>query len=352
MDIRTGFLLFILVILGAVSTLLVLPLLQYVLAAGLLAFVLFPLHEWLARRRFEVRGYGFIIGPRISAGIVTAFAIVAAIVPVLALSIVLLRTIRSFIQNLDESVVIEAIRDLLFEFGMDDVDSIELQEYLLSELEQLIESIVNTALQEALRLLNVSIRVGIGLLVLLFLLYYFLLDGRRLIAWLGTTAPLDATVRRKLFDEVDSVTRAVMKSHVFVAVVEGVLGGIGLYLLGVPNVAFWTVVMIVVSFLPAIGIWLVWAPAVGYLLIIGQPGHALVLLFYGIAVLSVVDNYLRAVLVDRDTGVHSAVVLVGVIGGIYLFGILGLFLGPVLLAVFKAAIEVFAEVYVPEADSR
>ncbi len=138
-----------------------------------------------------------------------------------------------------------------------------------------------------------------------------------------------------------------LRSHVLVAIAEGVLGGIGLYVLGVPNVAFWTVVMIIVSFLPAIGVWLVWGPIVGYLFVMGDSVGASLLLVYGFTVLSVVDNYLRAVLVDLESGVHPGTVLIGVIGGLYLFGMLGLLLGPVLLATFKPSSKSSARRTIP-----
>lgn len=350
MDLRLGFLLVLLAFLGAVSALLVLPLLQYVLAAALLAFVLFPLHERLESRAVSVGDREVTIDPRLSAGLVTAFGIVAAVIPVLVLSVVLLQTTLSFLEDVRESDTVGELRELARELGVNDTTIAELEGYLLTEVDGILEQGVELVLQELLRLVNLSVQVGLGLLVLVFLLYYLLVDGRRLVAWVGSVAPIDDDVRDELFTEVDGVTWAVMKSHVLVALVEGVLGGLGLYLVGVPNVTFWTVMMIVVSFLPAIGIWLVWAPAVGYLVLIGEPISGVLLLAYGIAVLSVVDNYLRAILVDIESGVHPAVVLLGVIGGVYLFGILGLFLGPVLLATFKAVLEVFGDVYAPRVE--
>ena len=351
MDVRALFLFLLVAVLGAVSVLLVLPLLQYVLAAALLAFVLFPIHERLVGRTFDVRGRTVTIGPRISAGAVTALGVVAVVLPLIALSILLLRTILAFLEDFDELVIVDSVRDVARELGIDQEVLVDLEEFLRSEIDGFLDRGIEFVLQELLRLVDTSVRVGIGVLVLVFLLYYFLLDGRRLVAWIGSVAPIDDEIRTDLIDEIDAVTWAVLKSHVLVALVEGLLGGLGLYLLGVPNVAFWTVVMIVVSFLPAIGIWLIWAPAVGYLVWIGEPVGATALLLYGVAVLSVVDNYLRAILVDIESGVHPAVVLVGVIGGIYLFGILGLFLGPVLLAAFKAVLEVFGEAYDRSEDS-
>ncbi|MXV60501.1 AI-2E family transporter [Natronorubrum sp. JWXQ-INN-674] len=345
MDLRVGFMVFLVALLGGVGALVVLPLLQYLLAAALLAFVLYPLHEALAHRTVAVRGTTITISPRISAAAVTVFGIVATVLPLLGLSLVVLQTVLSFVDDLDDMALTEIVRDALYDLGLDDTTIAELETYLTTEIDGFLERSAELVLQEMLGLLNTSFQIALGLLVLVFLLYYFLVDGHRLIGWIGSVAPIQDDAREELVSEIEDVTWAVLMSHVLVAFAEGVLGGIGLYLLGVPNAAFWTIIMIVVSFLPAIGIWLVWAPVVGYLFLIGEPVSATLLLAYGITVLSVVDNYLRAILVDMGSGVHPGTVLVGVIGGLYLFGFLGLLLGPVLLATFKAVVEVFSEVY-------
>ncbi|ELY58993.1 AI-2E family transporter [Natronolimnohabitans innermongolicus] len=336
---------FLLVLLGGIGALVVLPLLQYLFAAALLAFVLFPLHDALARRTVTVRGLTLTITPRISAAVVTVFGLVATVLPLFVLTLVVLQTVLSFIEDFDEVAVTEVVLDALYELGLDDTAIAELETYFSGEIDGFLERSVELALQEMVGLLNTSFQVALGLLVLVFLLYYFLVDGRRLVGWIGSVAPIRDDVREELVGEIQDVTWAVLMSHVLVALAEGILGGIGLYLLDVPNAAFWTIIMIVVSFLPAIGIWLVWAPVVGYLFLIGEPVSAALLLVYGVTVLSVVDNYLRAILVDMGSGVHPGTVLVGVIGGLYLFGFLGLLLGPVFLATFKAVVEVFSEVY-------
>lgn len=342
MDVRTAFFALLLVVLGAVATLMIAPLLQYVMAAALLAFVLYPVHERLESR----------IGPRLSALFLTGFAIVAAVVPVLYFSIIILQTVFSFLEAFDETAVIEAVRTIALDLGVD-AETIEAAEaQILTEIEGTLTSAIEVVLTEVIGLVNASIRMSFGLLVLVFVLYYLLVDGGSFVAWLADVAPLEEEIRRELFDEVEVVTWAVIQSHVLVALVEGLLGGLGFYLLGVPNVAFWTVIMIVVSFLPAIGIWLIWGPAVAYLAVTADPIYGLALSLYGITVLSLVDNYLRAIFVDRGSGLHPAVVLVGVIGGIYLLGIMGLFLGPVLLAVFKAGLNVFSKTALASGDPR
>lgn len=345
MDVRTGFFILFLSILGVVSMLLVLPLLPYVVAAALIAFVLYPVHKTLLGRGVSVGTAKYTIGPRTSAGLLTLLTVVIAIFPLLALSVVLFRTVRSFLMDLDESVLLDQIQVIATEVGVGDEILANFELYLQAEIQRYLDQGLNMILQELLVVLNVSARMSVGLLVLIFLLYYFIVDGETLVTWIGNVVPLEDEVREMLQTEIHDVTWAVMKSHVLIALIEGILGGIGLYLLGIPNTVFWSVVMIVLSFLPMIGIWLIWVPAVVYLVVMGEPLNAIVLLLYGLTVLALVDDYFRAILVDRGSGVHRAVVLVGVIGGIYLFGIIGLFIGPVVLAVFKAGLTVFGDIY-------
>ena len=336
MNVRTVFFAVLVALLGTVAALMVLPLLQYVLAAALLAFLLNPIHVRLVPR----------IGKRPSAIVLTVFAAVAAIVPLILLSIVVLDTVVSFLRRFDQTVIVDTLESLLFDLlGRDGTIPADVGDLLLEEIEAMVLPTLEVLLQELTTVLSSTIRISVGVMVLVFLLYYFLADGPLLLAWLRQTLPVDDAVLTELFEEINVITWAVLKSHVFIAIIEGILGGIGLYLLGVPNVAFWTVVMIVVSILPIVGVWLVWGPAVVYLFATGEPFGAAILLVYGVTVLGVVDNYLRAIFVKRGSGLHPAVVLIGVIGGIYVLGIIGIFLGPILLAVFKASLIVFSRTH-------
>lgn len=336
MDLRNGFFIGLIAFLGIIAFLLVAPFLQYVLAAGLLGFVLYPLHRRLAPR----------LGPRPSAALLTALAVVVAVVPLLLFSLYLVQAALDFLDGIAEEDIVSAVEStrayLVEELGVEPEHLEQFEEMLLSEFDEIAQSAGEIILTEMIAMVDVTVHAGFGVMLLVFLLYYVLLDGARFVAWVRSVTPLETDVIDELFDEVSVVTWAVVQSHLLVAVVEGILGGIGLWIVGISNVPFWTVVMIVVSILPIIGVWLVWAPAVIYLLATGDMVGALFLLVYGVAVLSVIDNYLRAFFVDHGSGLHPAVVLVGVLGGIYLLGILGLFLGPILLAVFKASVTVFS----------
>ncbi len=346
MDARTGAFLVLISVLGAIGFLLVAPLVQYVLAAGLLAFILYPVHQQLiARVRY--------VGPRISAGILTVVALVAAIVPVFVLTAILFDTVRSLSEGFTQQDIlnlIETFRGLALEVGIQPEQITALEAQISTELTQMLSSATQLVFGELVGLLETTVRTSFGVIILLFLLYYFLRDGEQFVAWLRSVSPIEPMTVNELFDEISTVTWAVVGSHLLVALVEGVLGGIGLWIAGIPNAAFWMVVMIVVSVLPLIGVWIIWGPVVLWVLATEQFAIALFLIVYGATALVFADNYLRALFVDRNSGLHPAVVLIGVLGGVYLIGVVGLFLGPVLLAVFKASIVVFGRV-TPEVGS-
>lgn len=338
MDKRSVFLAGLVGILAVVGFLVISPFLQYIMGAALLAFILYPVHVRLVE---DIR----YVGPRVSAGFLTALTIVVAVVPLLIFTLIIFDTVISYLETFqveDIQAGIDQLRELTVDLiGVEPGVLETIETRVVEELLEVAASIVDRLLDEVYGLLQATIRTSVGLLLLIFLLYYFIVDGKTLLHWLRATAPVEDETIDELYDEVSKVTWAVIGSHLLVAIVEGILGGIGLYIVGFPNATFWAVVMIIVSILPVIGVWLVWGPAVIYLLLVGDIFAGIFLLAYGLAVLSVVDNYLRAIFVDRGSGLHPAIVLTGVLGGIYVIGILGLFLGPVILAVLKATVVVF-----------
>ncbi|MFA9504261.1 AI-2E family transporter [Natrinema sp. H-ect1] len=331
MDARTTFFALLVSILAGVAALLVRPLLEYVLGACLLAVVLRPAYERLAPR----------LGERLAALALTAFVIVAGLVPLALVSLVVVRTTASTFENVSiEGVTAYGSEMARTELGME-AESVAVVESALQErVQEMGSNVVDVTLEQSVWLLSTAVDVAIGTVAFVFLLYYLLVDGPALLAWLCRTVPLESAVLDELFAEVHTVTWAVLRSHVLVAVVQGTLGGIGLALLGVPSATVLAVVLLFASFLPTVGVWLVWGPVTIAHATADGPASGAVLLGYGLVVLAVADYYLRSILVDRRSGLHPALALLGVIGGVSLFGIVGLFAGPVILGAFGAALRV------------
>ncbi|SDY87527.1 protein of unknown function DUF20 [Halopenitus persicus] len=131
--------------------------------------------------------------------------------------------------------------------------------------------------------------------------------------------------------------------HVFVALVQAVVAGVGLAVAGVPSAVFWTAVMVVLAMVPLVGTIPIWGGAAGYLYPTGKPAFAVGLLVYSVIIVGLTDDYLRPFAVNRYAKLNPAVILLGILGGGYAFGVMGLFFGPVVLGALKATLRVSSE---------
>lgn len=175
--------------------------------------------------------------------------------------------------------------------------------------------------------------------VAIFTLFYLLRDAEVITAGIKWLIPLDAARTEHLFRRARDVTYATMFGTVAVALVQGTLGGLTFWALNLPAAALWGTVMGVVALVPGLGPPLVWIPATVILLSTGEVARGLALAAVGALIVGTVDNVLRAVLVAGRAQLHSLAVLLSVLGGLFLFGGLGIFVGPVLFVVALSLIE-------------
>lgn len=187
------------------------------------------------------------------------------------------------------------------------------------------------------------IQFAINLVLMIYLMFFFLRDGEHLIKLLIRALPLGDTRERHLFNKFAEVSRATIKGNLVVATVQGTLGGLIFWILGIQGALLWGVVMVILSLLPAVGSALVWAPAAIYLIVTGAIVKGIVLIAFGMFVIGLVDNVLRPILVGRDTKMPDYMVLISTLGGIILFGLHGFVIGPVLAALFLAFWQIFME---------
>jgi predicted PurR-regulated permease PerM len=177
----------------------------------------------------------------------------------------------------------------------------------------------------------------VNLFIVLYLLFFFLRDGDTLVKRIKNVVPLHPEQQRELFHKFTGVIRATIKGNVVVAIVQGALGGLIFWLLGIRGPLLWAVVMALFSLLPAVGTAMVWMPVAVYFLVSGAIGKGILLIGYGILVIGLVDNVLRPILVGKDTKMPDYVVLISTLGGLAVFGLNGFVIGPVIAAMFMAA---------------
>ena len=184
---------------------------------------------------------------------------------------------------------------------------------------------------------------AVGLGVMLYLLFYLLRDGDNLLARMKSAVPLGGEQKTLLLDRITLVVRATVKGGITVAAVQGMLGGVAFWLLGIPAPLLWALVMAFLSLLPAIGAAIVWAPVALYLLATGSIWQGLFLIGYGVVVIGLVDNLLRPFLVGQSTKLPDYIVLISTLGGIEVFGLQGFVIGPLIAAIFMVSWEIQAD---------
>jgi predicted PurR-regulated permease PerM len=174
--------------------------------------------------------------------------------------------------------------------------------------------------------------------VMLFILFFIIRDGRAIARLGATLVPLPADRRDSLAQRLASVTRAVVRGTVLTSVVQGFLLGIGFAIVGMPAPVVFGVLAAVLSVVPFGGTALVWVPALGTLLVQGRYGQAIGILVIG-AIVSSVDNFLKPLLISGRSPLPTVAVFIGVLGGLAAFGLIGLFVGPVVIALVLALLE-------------
>ena len=181
-------------------------------------------------------------------------------------------------------------------------------------------------------------------LLMVFILFYFMRDGTKMVAYLKHLSPLRARQEDFIIESLKRVARGVLMGCLLVAVLQGVAGGVGLAVVGIPAF-FWGGMMALSSLIPVLGTGLVWVPSVIYLFITGNWKMALFLgLWCGIFVVGI-DTILRPIFMREAARVSTFYILIAILGGIYSFGMLGIFYGPLILSFVMVMLQIYIEEY-------
>lgn len=186
-----------------------------------------------------------------------------------------------------------------------------------------------------------AFRFTVSLAVMLYLAFFLLRDGEQLTNLLVRALPLGDDRERLLFAKFAEMARATIKGNLVIAAVQGVLGGLAFWMLGIEGALFWGLVMAVVSLIPAVGAGLIWGPVAVYLIATDDAWRGIILIAYGAGVIGMIDNVLRPVLVGRDTKLPDYLVLLSTLGGLGIFGLNGFVMGPLIAALFVAFWNIF-----------
>jgi predicted PurR-regulated permease PerM len=332
---RTFFLALLLVVTAA-FLFLIRGFLQPIFWAIALAIVVFPVHVWILRK---LRGR-----EALAAITSVVLVVVVVILPLLIVAGAVAREAGGLYERLDTGSggiggIIQQAEDsmpriaaLLERVGID-------PERLRQQLSAAAVTASQFVAQRAVSIGQNTVRFAVFFFLMLYLLFFFLRDGQRMIERLVRALPLGDERERLLMNRFAQVSRATIKGTFVVGIVQGAIGGIAFAVLGLGAPVLWGSLMALLSMLPAVGTALVWLPAAIILIVGDRIGGGVALILVGVLGIGLVDNFLRPLLVGRDTSMPDYLILLATLGGLAGFGLAGIVIGPIIAAFFLAVWE-------------
>jgi predicted PurR-regulated permease PerM len=338
---RKAFLLLMVVALSAGLLIVLRDFLMTILVAAVVAGLLYPFHIRLAKR----------LGGRrhASAGITLLLAFIVIVGPLLGIVSLVVAQAGSVIDN-TRPVVQRAIDEPTY------LDSLLRQapgydlfapyrERILTTAGDVVNSVGRFLMSSLSDTTRGTVTFVFHFVIVLYTVFFLLLDGAGMLRGILDHLPLRTDEKTLLTDRFLSVTRATIRGTIVIGVIQGCVAGLAFWVAGIPNTAFWTVVMVVMSIIPIIGAAIVWVPAAIILFATGAVTKAILLTLFCALVVGSIDNLLRPRLVGHDTRMHDLVILFSTLGGLAVFGPLGFILGPVLAGLFVTGWQIFGLAY-------
>ena len=306
--------------------------------ATVLVICFHPVHQRIEQR---------IKGSSLSALVSCVLVILTILVPVVLITIAVFRELSGAVHNLQAALayvmdptsrITGTVLRWLNQYV--NIEELRSQEYLLEQIKGRSGMIAG----QTLGFLGGVAGAIVQMVFVIFTMYYLFRDGDKIFAAVRDALPLD----RDQATAVMSRTREVIGASVYgvfvIAIIQGTLGGLAFWVLGLPSAMVWGVAMVFLSMIPMLGAFLVWVPAAMYLAITGHYIKAILLVLWGTLVIGMIDNFLRPKLVGERTRLHELLIFFAVLGGLQVFGVLGIVLGPVVLAITMALVDVFKAV--------
>lgn len=321
---------------------LMLPFYGAVLWAVILAILFNPLQRRLVRL---LGGHA-----NLAAGLSVFACVCIVVIPGSLILAALAQEATSFYNRIstrefDFAAILGQIRGALPSFLLEALSALNLGSF--EEIQASLTSFLGQAAQ-AIATRAVSIGQGtaqlfISLGVMLYVLFFLFRDGTEVATTIRKASPLSAKHTDHILIKFSDVVKATVMGNVIIAVIQGTIGGVTFWMLGIETALLWGMLMAALSLLPAVGAFLVWVPATVYLLASGQYLKGVILVAVGVFVISLIDNLLRPPLVGKGTRLPDYVVLVSTLGGIALFGVNGFVVGPLIAALFVAVWSLFTD---------
>jgi len=320
-----------LAVLLILSFLVIRPVLMSIIGGLILAYVFYPVHKRLVK---------YVKYPTLSASIITILVIIAILVPLWFLAPIIVQKVFELFQisqNFDSTALLNKIfpgsNQLVTQASLAINNSVGKVSSLI--VNTLISFLVNFAL------------VSLHILLVGFVFFFALRDEQDLRDFASGLSPLQKTQEKKLVKQFKDITNSIIYGQIIIGLIQGLLAGVALWLFGVPNVLVFTIVALILSIIPVIGPGFLYVPITFYLVVVGSPFTAAGYFLFNLLIVSTIDNVLRIHIVSRNSEISQVIALIGMVGGLLIFGILGLILGPLILAYLITFLRAYKDKTLP-----
>ncbi|AKH96827.1 AI-2E family transporter [Halanaeroarchaeum sulfurireducens] len=311
---------------GLLALFVFLPYLQFVLFGVILAYIFFPVQQRAER----------YARPTVAAIVVVVAVLLVILIPLIYLLTIAVQQSLRVASAIRSGQLDAAMIEELIETAGLSVDLV----YVYESNQVRIASAVQEITSGAIDLVGSLPALFIGLSITLFVLFALLRDGEEFVGWVQWVLPIDEEILDELREGLDRLMWVSIVGNVAVAAIQAMLLVVGLAIAGLPALIFLTVATFVLTLLPFVGAFGVWVPATVYLLAVQRPIAGAAMAVYGLFV-TLSDTYLRPALIGRSGALNNAIIVIGIFGGVVVFGAVGLFIGPVVLGGAKLVSDCF-----------
>jgi predicted PurR-regulated permease PerM len=323
----------ILAILIVLAFFLLKPILLSIIVGFILAFSFTPTYNWLNK---------YIKSKNICSFLICFSLILLIILPIWFLTPVLINQSVKFYLTFQEVDFITPLKNIFPSLFASEEFSIEIGFAIKSFVTNTTNSLVNLFSQLIFNFPNLFLQF----LVAFFTFFFVLKDKEKVISYIKSLLPFSKDVEKKLFKSSKDITSSVIYGQIIIGVVQGIFAGLGFFIFGVPNALLLTLFAALAGIIPIIGPAIIWVPVAIYLFVTGDTFSALGIVIFGFFS-STVDNFLRPMFIAKRTMMHPALILIGMIGGFFLFGVLGFILGPLIIAYLLIILEIYRNKKIP-----
>ncbi|HHC6513073.1 TPA: AI-2E family transporter [Vibrio parahaemolyticus] len=323
--------------------LLVEPYINSIVMAFIISLLMFPVHEWFERKMPKHKN---------SASLLTCVVLTFIIViPLLFVFAAIVQQGSVFSQNMYKWVTNGGIQDI-FQHpwvikGLSIVneylpfDKIE-PKAIAEKIGQFATTFGSNLVAISAKILGDATNFLMDFFLMLFVLFFLLRDHDKIISAIRHILPLSRSQEDRILTEIEQVSKSAVMGSFLTAIAQGLAGGIGMWLAGFPGL-FWGTMMGFASFIPVVGTALIWIPAAAYLFLTGDMTWAIFLTAWSVVIVGSIDNLLRPLLMQGSAGMNTLMIFFSLLGGLHLFGLIGLIYGPLIFAVTMVLFNIYEE---------